>query len=396
MKAGYAFYLAVAAAALSGAQGDSGCSGNVATDSQDDVNQIAGCSSYSGNVEIAESHLPTLVFGNLKSFDGDLLIKNNAQLATVEFPKLQKFSGRLTFQNNTRLHSINVDQLTEVNAFHAIVNPSLSALSFPKGLDNMDTFQILDSSIAKLDGLAFSKINNFDLYANHNLTDIALKSLTQVGGYISIVNNNENAAVSLPKLKSIAQNATFANLQDLDLSGLESVDSDLSFHDNGFKNFTVKNLAKIKQSLSINNNGDLESFSFDALEDIGGNLLVVNNTEIASFDGFPALVQVKGSIDIRGSFKEAKFDSLKKVEGGFTVRSTESVDCKSLQGAYGKGTTAGKWDCKEKTDESEVTSSNTTKGSGSNSAAPAMGPSSWTSAFVGGLSLVVAGLHSYL
>ncbi|KAJ1982063.1 cell wall protein Ecm33 [Dimargaris xerosporica] len=395
MKVGYAFYLAVAAAALSGVQGDSGCSGDVTTDSQDDVNKIAGCASYSGNVEIAESNLPTLVFGNLKSFDGDLLIKNNAQLATVEFPKLQKFSGRLTFQNNTHLQGISVNQLTEVDAFHAIVNPSLSALSFPKGLDDMDTFQILDSSIAKLDGLTFSKINNFDLYANHNLTDIVLKSLTEVGGYISIVNNNKGAAVSLPKLKSIAQNATFANLQDLDLSGLESADSDLSFHDNGFKNFTVKNLAKIKQSLSINNNGNLESFSFDALEDIGGNLLVVNNTEIGSFDGFPALAQVKGSIDIRGGFKEVKFDSLKKVEGGFTVRSTESIDCSSLQGNYGKGTTAGKWDCKEKTDESEVTSS-TTKGSGSNSAAVGMGSSSWTPAVVGGLSLVMLGLHSWL
>ncbi|RKP36269.1 hypothetical protein BJ085DRAFT_8887, partial [Dimargaris cristalligena] len=310
------------------------CSKDASINSQDKLNQIAGCKDFSGSITIDGASVGTINLGNMESISGDLTIQNIGSLTSIDLPKLESV-GKLTISNNTALSALNLNDLEKINSFVVSGNPSLSALAVPKGFDSMDTFRLLDSSLKQLPLFNFTTVTNFELYGNRNLNNITLANLGQVKGFLSVVNNSPSAVLNLPQLTNVAQNCTFANLKELNAESLKKVQSNLNVQDNYFSDFSLDKLTDVSSSVSVINNADLESFTFKNLAAIGGNLLVVNNTKIGALDGFPALETVEGTIDVRGSFKNVTFDSLDKVKGSFTIKSTEAISCDKLKSAYG-------------------------------------------------------------
>ncbi|KAJ1927933.1 cell wall protein Ecm33 [Tieghemiomyces parasiticus] len=368
MKIHCALFLALASALV---VADDNCQKDVTVNSQEDLNQVSGCKSYSGSITIDGAPVANLNLAGVQQISGDLTIQNNGGLTSVVLPNLQSV-GKLTLFNNTALTAITMGSLKSLDAFVCQNNPRVNTLTFTRGVPNLETFQIIDSSVATLPLLNFTSITNLELYGNRNLTNITLNNLSQVNGYISIVNNNREVTVSLPQLSSVGQNCTFANVQELSVPSLQKVKSNLNINDNQFKNFTMDKLESVASSVSIINNANLEAFSFAALTEIGGNLLVVNNTEIGALDGFPSLKAVDGSIDVRGTFANVSFDDLQDVKGGFNIMSTKGIDCSKLTGDYGSSSvTGGTWNCKDKSSTSDVTSTDNTE---STSAALALRP----------------------
>ncbi|KAJ1653130.1 3-prime end of ExtraCellular Mutant protein [Dispira simplex] len=374
------FYLTLAALTATVTGADDNCSGNVQVESQADLNKLGGCKKVSGSIDINGAGTGTISLGNLQSVGGDLTIQNIDVLQNVELPSLASVSGKLTVQNNTQLGSINCQNLTTVDAFSVTGNPNLQALNLGQGLTEAKSFQLVDSAIKELKGTNFETADSVEINGNRNLKNISMSELTQVMGYFSVVNNNNEASLDLPKLTEVRENCTFANLVEFNAPELKKIHGNINIIDNQLEKFSLEKLMDVKSSLSVINNENLKEFSFDALAAIGGNLVVVNNTNLEALDGLPSLETVDGTIDVRGHFNKVSFDSLSKVKGGFTVMSTEAIDCGKLGDTYGTGkVTDGKWSCKDKSNDDEVSSSDLTGGSKANSAVSAFTRSSFLS-----------------
>ncbi|KAJ1970229.1 protoplasts-secreted [Dispira parvispora] len=389
------FYLALAALTATAAGADDNCSGNVQVESQEDLNKLGGCKKFSGSIDINGAGASTINLSNLQSVGGDLTIQNIDVLQKVELASLASVTGKLTVQNNTQLGSINCQNLTKVDSFSVTGNPNLQSLNLGEGLTEAKSFQLVDSAIKELKGTNFDKVDSVEIYGNRNLKNISMSELTGVMGYFSVVNNNDEASLDLPKLTEVQENCTFANLVEFSAPELKKIHGNINIIDNKLEKFSLEKLMDVKSSLSVINNENLKEFSFDALAAVGGNLVVVNNTNLESMNGFPSLENVDGTIDIRGHFDEVAFDSLSKVKGGFTVMSTEAIDCSKLGDTYGTGkVTDGKWTCKDKSNDDEVSSSDLTGGSKADSAAVSTGSSLLS--FVSTLSVTILVIHHAL
>jgi hypothetical protein len=82
------------------------------------------------------------------------------------------------------------------------------------------------------------------------------------------------------------------------------------------------------QSLSIQNSMSLSGANFPQLTNIGGNLVLVNNSQLTNIDGFQSLQMVGGNIDLTGDFNQVSLPSLTNVGGGVNIQtSSKNFTC---------------------------------------------------------------------
>ena len=75
-------------------------------------------------------------------------------------------------------------------------------------------------------------------------------------------------------------------------------------------------------------NNELSHIDFASLTDIGGGLLVANNTLIEHVNFLPKLNVIGGAIELVGNFKDASLKQLRLVKGSARVKSfAAGFDC---------------------------------------------------------------------
>jgi hypothetical protein len=143
----------------------------------------------------------------------------------------------------------------------------------------------------------------------------------------------------------------------LSLPQLTRVSGDITFNDNNVSQLQIDQVELVKGTLTMANNANLVSASFQHLAKIGGAFSIGNNPQLASIDGFPALNEVDGTVDIAGSFDSYALPALQDVRGGMRLQTTSSkLQCDDLElkmksGNVVKGTT---WSCGANMDESQL------------------------------------------
>lgn len=119
---------------------------------------------------------------------------------------------------------------------------------------------------------------------------------------ISIQANDEPMAVSFPNLVSAAD-LTFRDVDTVSMPSLSEALDSIEFRDTGETVYFLPNLTSIGDTIAIYNSPNLTRCVFPALYRIGGDLVLSNNTQYTSIEGFDALESVYGDLDIYGPWE---------------------------------------------------------------------------------------------
>ncbi|KAJ1674000.1 hypothetical protein EV182_004165, partial [Spiromyces aspiralis] len=253
-------------------------------------------------------------------------------LDNIYLSNLRKISGQLNVNNNTRLTILNIDNLNEIGEFRTINNPSMGQVTF-RNISSIDVIQIVQSNVTQLGIVSDDDIKSVEITFNKNLDSFGFPNLTKVDGYVLFSDNGNNGKVSFPELTSIKGNCSFSGLSELDIGKLQTVGSDFSLVNNGFKNITIKTLKSTGDAVSINNNNNLENITFPNLSGIGGALSIQNNSRLVHLydNSFPKLAEIDGAVQIMGPIDNVSFPSIKSMKGGFYLYSTGDIDCSAVK-----------------------------------------------------------------
>lgn len=343
--------------------------------SQSDLDQIASCKKYSGNIEIANSNVGNLNLAGIQELDGDLTINNCTSLGSFTAPNLKTIDGEFYLQSLTSLGVLNCPQLSSVDSIKFITLPALQQLQFGSTINKSEDIYISDTSLTSLEGINVDKVASFNLNNNKYLNEVDV-ALTSVSDSLDISFNSAKVVATFSQLKW-ANNMTFRDVSSISLPNVTVVNASLGFINNSISSLSMPQLTQVGGSLSIVSNSKAGNVSFPQLKNIGGAFVIANNTNLKSVTGFPKVEQVGGAIDFVGSFDEASLPKLDLVKGGVIVDSSSSkFNCSSWNEAHSNGDIHGdSYMCKAKKvstsvaiDTATMTNSHTAKGAAATSA----------------------------
>lgn len=151
--------------------------------------------------------------------------------------------------------------------------------------------------------------------------------------------------------------ATFLNLAGISMPTLGQVRADISFLDNDFTALNLDKVETIDGTLAIANNNKLTETSFKNLVRVNGALSIGNNTVLAAIDGFPALSEIHGTVDLAGGFHTYSLPALQDVRGGMRLQTTSSkLGCSDIERKLkGENIVKGNtWSCSASMQESNM------------------------------------------
>lgn len=174
------------------------CGGDLKVKSQEDLEAIRGCQSYSGNILVDQTGMVDLKLQGVEMLQGDLTISNNDGLQRISFPKLQGVNGQVRLLNNKALSGLDMPLLTALRNFELSVHPALNEVKFPAGLAQVEQFSVADTTVVRLEGLKMSVIKDMSITNNIYLKQLSVGNLTKIAGSLTVSANSPalNAEVS--------------------------------------------------------------------------------------------------------------------------------------------------------------------------------------------------------
>jgi hypothetical protein len=120
-------------------------------------------------------------------------------------------------------------------------------------------------------------------------------------------------------------------MNNINIQSLNECSQDLSFNQNNMQQMSADALTSVGGSLILVDNNELGKISMQKLSLVGGAFSIGNNTHLLTIDGFPALQQVKGSIELSGAFDKIDIPVLQDVRGGMRLQTTSrSFQCSEV------------------------------------------------------------------
>ncbi|KAF9179034.1 hypothetical protein BGZ51_004210 [Haplosporangium sp. Z 767] len=372
--------LLVTAAITANAQQDV-CSGLVVVNSEGDLAPIASCSSFSGSLAVAGTSMTALALPALQNLTGSIKVTSNPLLTTFSLDGLQDSTGSITLYNNTAISGFHAPNLKTIGSLEIVTAPKLKLVSLTN-IQTLDSLKIEDTGLDNSGALPWSSLKratDIGISNNQFLKAIDMPGLTTVSGRFVVAGNGlvegegKGSSLHISNLTSLS-NCTLRHLTDLKAPSLAMVGANLSFDETNLMQIDVPKLTSVGQTLSIVSNNLLSNISFGELTTIGGALLIANNTELTTVDGFSKLKNISGVLNIRGAFTNITLPSVSTVQGGMSVLSSSEFDCSTLSKI--KASAHGKTVCQSKVKSAKPTNSDDSSlesGAGMTSTATAWG-----------------------
>lgn len=327
------------------------------------IQQVAACATAVGDITIQGSDLDQIDLTGVHAIFGSVNINNVPQINQILAPDLQTVSKDFEVVNATVLKEINLAQLTTVGSLSLKALSQLDKLELTTGLTSADSVVIADTGLSSLEGIDVYELKNFDVNNNPNIEKIK-SDLKLVTGLLSISYNSQDVDVALDQLTSVAD-LNLQAIKSFSAKNLTSVNGTLSLIGTSVKDFELDNVELIQKSLAITENSDLTQLNFTKLNQIGGALTIGDNDKLKSFDSFPKLTQIGGSVNLTGSFDKGDFPELKRVAGGFELDSDGDLTCDAFQKLNSNSVIKGdEFKCKAKQEETSSSSSKAGNSSG--------------------------------
>ncbi|SAM01908.1 hypothetical protein [Absidia glauca] len=299
------------------------CGGDLKVKSQEDLEAIKGCQSYSGNILVDQTGIADLKLNGVEMLQGDLTISNNDGLQRISFPKLQGVNGQIRLLNNKALSGLDMPLLTALRNFELSVHPALNEVKFPAGLTQVEQFSIADTTVVRLEGLKMSVIKDMAITNNIYLKQLSVGNLTKIAGSLTVSANSPALNADFNGVQGMKM-GTFRNLAGISLKELRQVSGDISFITNTFTTLELPSMTGIAGTLTITDNMRLDNLSLPSLTHLGGALSVAGNNELTTVNAFPRLEEVDGTLDIVGNFDQVELPVLADVRGGLNVQTSSS------------------------------------------------------------------------
>lgn len=329
------------AAVVSFAFAASNCDGDIRiTQSR----QMIDCEEIGGNLIVDSALAGELVIDGPKQLKKDLIIRNNSQLTSVSSDSINSILGTLELFDLSMLSSFKMESLTQVKNVKFVKLPLLDGLTLgTEGVTRSETIVIYDTFFKNVDKFNIVKAKSIDISNNGRLARFK-SSLVNVTS-LQLTNNNNNMKVMLSNL-TLAGDMQFRNVKTVDAPLLSSVGSIKIEDSPQLLSVSANNLTLVQNSLTFNRNMKLGNLSFQALENIKGDMTIQNNTKFKAIDGFPKLKAV-GAILLSGSFERVNLPSLDDVRGSARVYSSTDIStfCDFFRKLKSKGSIRGVEKC---------------------------------------------------
>jgi len=332
--------LAVASTALAQCNGPS-----TTIVSQADASGIASCSTYKGNVVIDPSASGAIAIDGVQQITGSLIAQNAAQLTELSADQLGSIGGTFGLNNLTILSTLAFSALNSVSTIDWIALPALQGLNFPQGVSMVNNLGISNTQLNTLDGIELMTVDNIDINNNPYLNTVNVNELVNITGSLSFAANSKDLAITFDNLQS-ANNLTFINVSSVVMPSLSIVNGSLGFYSDTFKSFSAPNLTQTGGALAFVDSPNLSNISMPSLMGVGAGLLIANNTNLKTINGFPKLQVIVGALDFAGEFNKASLPGLKDVRGGLNIQTTSSTfDCTPFNNDKSDSVIKGVFNC---------------------------------------------------
>lgn len=283
-----------------------------------------------------------------------MTVRGAPNLVRIEAPSIGSIGNVFSLRELTSLALISFPALRTVKELDWKILPILSTVHVNNEISGIESIIVSDTSLTKFSGFISNELSKLDLNNNRFLESIQ-SNVEKITGELHIAANSANVAVDLSRLKS-AQNLTIQETASLDLSKLEQVENSVSFIANTFKQLKVPKLRSVGGTLSISENPYLNHLEFNSIDDIGGGLVIVNNTSIEKINFFPKLSIIGGAMELVGYMKEISLKQLKLVKGSAKIQAfADQFDCsKWTKSEVGSVIRGGRIECTNSKDEKIV------------------------------------------
>lgn len=305
---------------------DDVCSENLTAASQADLDSIAGCKTFKGDITLA-APITSAAINGVQVIEGSLIATNLTTLASIAAPQLAEIGDKLDLRILESLTAASFPSLNKVGDINLITMNKIDGIDFSTGVSKANSLIISDTSLKTIKGLDFESLQLLNINNNKYLTamDFSLKSVNE----LDISSTANNVEINLPFLTS-AHNITFRDAKTINIANVSQVNSTLAFVNTSVSSISLPKLSAIDGSLAIVSNPSLTNISFPQLTEIGGGFQIANNSKLEEVSGFPKLETVGGAIEFMGAFEEANIPKLGTVRGGVVVESnSENFNCSS-------------------------------------------------------------------
>ncbi|OMJ26604.1 Protein ecm33 [Smittium culicis] len=332
------------------------CKGDFAIGNQQDVDRIAKCTQYVGDITVNQYKNVEIDLDKLQELSGNLYVSNSFNLRSLSLNNLVSIKGDMVIEDNVQLLALGIPLLNRVQKFRIVNAPNLQTLN-SQAINFASKVEITQTSISELRSLAFKNITSVEINSNLNLKYIEMTNLAENSGYFNIIDNHSETSLSLPNLKVIGGNATFKSLSSISVPNLRQIMDTLNIIENPLQTLQFEALRQVNKDLVIIDNNQMTKIRFPELTTIKSGLIIQNNTNyhILDDDSFPKLKNVDDKILITGPIDSVSFPGIKLVNKAVTIKSTGKIDCVSARSNF-SFLNKDRWICQLSTSKPSSTS----------------------------------------
>lgn len=305
------------------------------------------CDVIDAKVTVDEGVSGDLIINGPKQLKGDFIVNNATKLISLSSTSINAIGGTFQLQNLELLSKLDMGALRTMNEIEFIKLPQLSTITFgTSGVTKINSIRITDTFISDLSGLNVATVENFQIDNNKKMTTFN-SDLVNITGQLIINNNGNNMEITMKHLE-LAAEIQISNVKAFEVPALTLVTESIKLDTNPeLISFSALNLTKITNDASFINNKKLTNISMPLLTSISGGFTIQNNTAMDSVEGFPKLQTVSGAIILRGDFDKVELPALKDVKGSVTVTSTTDISdfCDFFDGLKKDGAIQGAEKC---------------------------------------------------
>lgn len=271
-------------------------------ENQSDATTLAAsCKKITGSIEISKDVVGAIALDGIEEITGDLIAVSAVKMTGLSGTDLASIGGTMRLTSLTIMSNLGFPELVEVGALQWTTLNALQQLGFAKSLSTASTVFITDTALTSLEGINLDQVGNFEITNNAFLRKISTQ-VANISQSLTINNNGPNLNLEFPNL-IWANNMTIRNVSNFSIPSLESVKTTFGVYGSYMEGVFAPNLTSVGGDVAFVADSSLTNISMPLLKTIGGGLLIANNTELLSIDGFASL-KTASSINISGNFTE--------------------------------------------------------------------------------------------
>lgn len=273
-----------------------------------------------------DSFPDTLVRMNaLTHIEGSIRVLHSPSLLRFEAHSLEVVTESIQMERLQSLAMITIPLLAFVKDLDLKVLPLLTHMDLGN-VQSIGRLVLSDTALTRFSVVNATNMTDFDINNNRFMESIET-GVQDVAGIVHISGNGRNVHVDMSQLRA-ANNITVNNVESLNFDSLENVSGSVSILENTFTSFSLPKLSRVGGLVRFADNKALTSVEVDVLTDIGGGLLIVNNTSLNNINFFPSLTVIGGGLDIEGDVQQTSWPELKFIKGAANLISTNNnFDC---------------------------------------------------------------------